>query len=82
MVKVRVSVLRLSLLEKAMGVHLLWTTVSGNSRLQLSTVDAHPLNSPVNFKRNTLKCNTQLRVAFECVRLHTYPDLRQSLRSG
>ena len=50
-----------------MGVHLLWTTVSGNSRLQLSTVDARPLNSPVEFKRNTLKRNTQLRVAFECV---------------
>ena len=37
-----------------MGVHLLWTTVSGNSRLQLSTVDAHPLLSPVVVKRNTL----------------------------
>ena len=37
-----------SSLENSMGVHLLWTTVSGNSRLQLSTVDAHPLLSPVN----------------------------------
>ena len=40
-----------------MGVHLLWATVSGNSRLQLPTVDARPLLSPV-VTRNTLKRNT------------------------
>ena len=67
MAKVAFSVLRLNTTGEKQWARICAANCKREFPLTVCGTDAGPLNSPVLVKRNTLKRNTQLRVAFECV---------------